>query len=537
MSKKVYAKDWLRYKPYSDHSNVDYQYIEVANRINKILQKVSFLKNQLQLDEDDVVELAVFLTCYLEDVVSETNVWNTFIAIHKEKYRKSLPFYSTKNYTEGEINLVDIQFLIWYFLNLDYPERFLSPYDGYLEYLAEDVFLVLDYEFDYVDENIRLKECFILHQNSDYYEARRKIQFVLFESYLFKIDAGAEINEKVNEILEEHNEKNNREKATIIDQLVYSTTDKVSNLYNTKLLAMRGKEWLAEIIGSSNSMYETVKNISNKISGYFLYKGENKSSIHFQHIASDVIFDLTKESFDAKFKLSDDNVYYLEMVLWKNEWTFSGVAYVTDFDANLILDEKNDTLKINAGNQYDEKYQLEAKNALKIQEDAFVRIFKSHILFVDAKDVQKTLNRFTNEFNISLSTNEEEHQQTIEEAKNRMRQKGYFGEDSSFDKKEEGNFVVYFNPSSGIEIFKDICNIFPDKNNQFYEREDEQDIKMFLFSPIYSKELTEYFIENYAHKLDYFKTGTGKKYLNDLDFLLRFWKNENYHSKPSITLL
>ena len=156
---------------------------------------------------------------------------------------------------------------------------------------------------------------------------------------------------------------------------------------------------------------------------------------------------------------------------------------------------------------------------------------------MEAKDLQPTLDKFMNSFNQSLSKDEEDHKQKLEESKQRHREKGYFGEDRKIDSFEEGDYVVYYNPNSGIEIFNNICSIFPDKNNPFYEGEVQDKIKMFLFSPIYSKELTEYFIEKHASTFDYFKTGAGEKYLKDFDFLLRFWKNEKYYSKPSITYL
>lgn len=533
MSKKVYLKDWLKYKPYDRHSNEDTQYLEIANKINKVLLKVSFLKNQIHLSEEDIVELSVFLTCYLEDLVSDTNVWNTFISIHKEKYNKHLPFYNTTNYLEGEVNHIDIKFLIWYFLNLKNLERFLSPFDGYLDYLAEDIFEILNFEFDYVDENERLKDYFTLPPNSDYYQTRRLMQFVLFESYLLKIDAGDKLSKKILELLSEYGDTN----GEFLNQMVYSNTDSISNSYSTKLLAMKGKNWLAAIIGSDHQLYNAIQNISDKISSFFLYKGENKKCIHFQHIASDVIFDLTKESFNANFDLSEDKIYYLEMVFWNKEWTFSGISFVKDFDADLILDEKNDMLKINLGTQFDKQIQKESKGAVESQGASFIKIFNSPILFIEEKDLQLTLDKFMNSYNQSLSKDEEDHKQKLEESKQRHREKGFFAEDSKIDSFEKGDCVVYYNPNSGIEMFNNICSIFPDKNNPFYEGEDEDEIKMFLFSPIYSKELTEYFIEKYASTFDYFKTGTGEKYLKDFDFLLRFWKNEMYYSKPSITHL
>jgi hypothetical protein len=44
-----------------------------------------------------------------------------------------------------------------------------------------------------------------------------------------------------------------------------------------------------------------------------------------------------------------------------------------------------------------------------------------------------------------------------------------------------------------------------------------------------------YCLDNCKEKLDFFKTEFGLIVLNDLDFLLRFWKHRNYHSVPTIT--
>lgn len=52
-----------------------------------------------------------------------------------------------------------------------------------------------------------------------------------------------------------------------------------------------------------------------------------------------------------------------------------------------------------------------------------------------------------------------------------------------------------------------------------------------------STELAMYCIDNCKTSLSFFKEGINKKYLDDIDFLLRFWKRENYHSKPSITYM
>ena len=50
-----------------------------------------------------------------------------------------------------------------------------------------------------------------------------------------------------------------------------------------------------------------------------------------------------------------------------------------------------------------------------------------------------------------------------------------------------------------------------------------------------STELVMYCIDNCKAELPFFNEEIGKEYLEDIDFLLRFWKRNNYHSKPLIT--
>jgi hypothetical protein len=50
-----------------------------------------------------------------------------------------------------------------------------------------------------------------------------------------------------------------------------------------------------------------------------------------------------------------------------------------------------------------------------------------------------------------------------------------------------------------------------------------------------STELAMFCIDNCKNKLSFFNKGIEKKYLDDIDFLLRFWKKDYYHTKPSIT--
>ena len=96
--------------------------------------------------------------------------------------------------------------------------------------------------------------------------------------------------------------------------------------------------------------------------------------------------------------------------------------------------------------------------------------------------------------------------------------------------------LVFFNPGSGVEMAFGISSAFPDPNNPFYDAEmSREDTLSLLFSREFSKELVLYCVEQYGEQLPFFQEDPGRKYLQDLDFLLRFWKVENYHTKPQIT--
>lgn len=72
-------------------------------------------------------------------------------------------------------------------------------------------------------------------------------------------------------------------------------------------------------------------------------------------------------------------------------------------------------------------------------------------------------------------------------------------------------------------------------NPYFKEEDSEEHVMRLLMDESLSTELVMYCIDNCKTKLSFFPKGVGKKYLEDIDFLLRFWKKENYHTIPSIT--
>ena len=261
----------------------------------------------------------------------------------------------------------------------------------------------------------------------------------------------------------------------------------------------------------------------------------DKENIFLEHIASGKKFNLTKKSFDHSEMLKEiDSILFMGIVNWRNEWWFSGVFFQINYNADLILDEKNSIESRIAVNFLDHQ----TKDMDDILEKQ-LKVFKAfnndmQIAFMDSKKVESFIKDYIEFYNNYLNISDKEK----EEAKLRAKNEGYFGKE--FEVKTLSEFsesgLVFFNPKSGTEIALAINSAFPLKSNPFYnENESEEHIMNLFFAEDLSTELAMYCVNNFRTKLPLFKGAEGQLYLDNIDFLLRFWKRGNYFSKPSIS--
>ncbi len=531
MGKKIYIKDWLVLKPYEQQTVTDSYYLKLSNEVKSaILSNKQSWTLLLHLDDEEINTLSCFLTSYFEDLISGTNIWNTFVRLHQKLYKKKLPFYILDYYYEEEINIQDISLLIWYFLNGVQEEKFIAPYNDFIIETAKNVTKVFEDAWEYAPENKYLKSFYTIGDNeTDFYIARALIDKIIFQSYLFYPDTLMKLLEQQFEIIGECKDKNN------LMSFLNEARDSLLHGAYTRLLGLKGKEWVAEILGPEHPMYRSFLNISQKITGFFLYKKQDDNYVIIEHIASGKAFELTKKSFDYAHTLNEvDTILFLGIVQWKGEWWFSGVFSSQPFNADLILDEKNSLTSRMAVNFLDHQSK-DTEEILKMQCDAFKIYTKGEkIAFLPTGKLEDFNKEFIECYNKALNLSEKES----EDAQQRLKNDGFLNtnnEKMDFSTMPE-SCLVFFNPKSGVEIALDVNSAFPSDNNPYFDKENsEKHILRVLIDDSISTELAMYCIENGKNKLPLFKKGVGKMYLKDIDFLLRFWKKDNYQTKPSIT--
>lgn len=527
---RIFIDDWLIIKPYEKQVPSDSYYLSLCNKVKNRIADAPALSITPLNNEDDLNSLCCFLVSYLEDFISDAGIWSSFVNKHLELYKKPLPFYNLDDYYTDDINLQDISFLIWYFIHCIQEGMFIKPTSLLIVETAEKVYNLFEEEFDNAPVNDSLKSFYQVEETeTDYYEVRAIIQNLLFRSYLFHFDTGLILHALQEETIEKY-EKDENLLSYLNDNL-----DSATHSFCTKLLSLRGNEWAAIHCGRQHQLYNDLNQISPKVQGYFQYKGQNDTHIFLQHIATEKMFEMTKESYDKtdSFLIVDD-LFYLGLVKWRNEWWFTGHLFGTGFDADLILDEKN---SIESRKALDFLIPVEeTSRELQRQKKVFLEFNgNSLIAFFPADKINDFINEFMAYYNDSLKLTDE----LIEESKKRLRSKGFFGGPPhkliGFSPETKSG-LVFFNPDSGLEVVFNINSAFPDKKNPYYNKKDADDhFKHLLFSRELSTGLIQHCVN--THRGQFKNNEFITNYSDDWDFLLRFLKVDHYHATPSITLV
>ncbi len=81
--KKIFIKKWLQMKPYDKQVKTDIYFLNLANRVKKIiLVDNSFMRVTDLIPENEIDTLSCLIASYFEDKLSDTNIWNTFIRLN-----------------------------------------------------------------------------------------------------------------------------------------------------------------------------------------------------------------------------------------------------------------------------------------------------------------------------------------------------------------------------------------------------------------------------------------------------------------------
>lgn len=137
----------LRQPSFPEQTETDAFYLDVANQLLSAFGSLRFAHD---MPEGLQSRMALSLTDYLQDVVSDAGLWRSFVDANRILYGYSVPFHPIpEEYVDYELNREDVRFLVWYVTAMLWEEkRHIYPHDAALLEFADTCFEVLDRVYD-----------------------------------------------------------------------------------------------------------------------------------------------------------------------------------------------------------------------------------------------------------------------------------------------------------------------------------------------------------------------------------------------------
>jgi len=493
---KIYQKDWVALHPLSLQSSTDFYYIQLSNRILKLLEEniaVNEFSSSLKR------QFAIVAAAYFEDVISNIGVWKGFRQIHFDKYGRYLPFLeTTDDYYLDEINPEDIQFLIWSILQFDVIEneelRFLNIENPIISYVSLIIYEILDKEYESAPENEAFYNA--VHSPrlaSDFYLFREFVKWIHSKSYLSGLYPEKLINsqkEKLKNSTDDYFKKNyNAINYAISNSMIFTSP--------CSPLAISSTEWFAEIT-TDIKVKEIAKSLEYKKTANYLIVDFDEDVIKVKQIDDQsVMLDLDANSLESKEPFKTSNTVTCELAYFDRKWQVNGMA------AFGLVDDKNNL-------KQDNLKQNEIESKIHTYQTTLTKNNGSPIAFFkNAKELATFL--------LKLFPDSPRDQLYPKDMKN------------------DENIVVFTHPTLGLVMLPDMATLIKSKNNSLYNNRDASDHAISILCGAYvcPRVLLEYLITNNLIPDAYINSLKGTEYgrklvQKNLDFIIRFFQPELY---------
>jgi len=539
---------WLSFHPYNRAQHCDHYYLKLCKEIYDLFRDENFPDDELAISDEEKMDLACFLVCYFEDVISGPGLWRAFTIQVNKFYGKFLPFFDLDpdEYYPDEINPEDIYFLMWYYLSMVHcNDQLISPMIYERLDQSERIFEILEREYEAAPNNYKLKQLLhVIPEEYDFYIIREKLKWIMLDSWLHHF-LGEKFMDLNKDLLPgERNEPIPEETRSLY---LMDAMDSYIHLTYTPLLARQGKEWLAYILGKDHPLFRPLLEMGEKKSGFYLYLGKEGDHQLFRYIATGTELRVHAGSMEVPDGSKPGrSIMYGGFVKWKDKWWFTGAQLVWGEDDNLIRNEQ----------ESEESKRLFKDPAVQKEENR--QIFNSFLnfnkgtplAFVENVEAAKVFIRDLLVFHDRSTRRSARWGQ-----KGRRKPGRGVGEDFEHkipepdvvtidsipgDDADEVDTttipgMIYCDPETGIELVFGYNDLIPDSRNTWYAEdgngEDRAGAAMMMMESQYiSGNWMKYLVSSYdLPGLDFPGPDGQDLLLDNLDFMLRFWKRKDYY--------
>lgn len=128
----ITAIDLQKRHPWNQVYLTDFAYTHLANHIYSVLEKdLEFM------GKEATIQVALGMTLYMEDLISDTHQMEAFLRLYKQRYGYFLPFYETKGEDDPAAELDKMRFVLWHCSCAERHGSVLNPMNFGITNMAE----------------------------------------------------------------------------------------------------------------------------------------------------------------------------------------------------------------------------------------------------------------------------------------------------------------------------------------------------------------------------------------------------------------
>lgn len=392
----IIVKDWLALKPYTNHTNYDLYYVDIANTILEELCKYSDEIKLYDLDNDNLKKLSCILTSYFEDYISSIGLWRTFTQNNMDLHGYYLPFYDLKDYEFDGINKQDIMYLCWQYLVSLYEDFIFIPDNQWFKKIAYEVYTLFKSEEHEAYNTDYYETFFAIPDKLDFFTFKIKLHWLAMKSYLIGVHFQDDYDYVVEDILSEVKKSQQEYKLENINQMTYTMLNDYLHTKKSCFNAMSAPEWFSKLADCSPEKREEIYQLQYPHAGWYECKLQDKKYFYFNNIVNNKEYKVLLISVNGR-KLDNKMINNTTLIKWDKEW------WVTGTIIGAVRTEKEI-----------EKYKAKPitnswildKNIVKAKEDYNTKLmanFKSHykqpfVVTKNFKEAENVLNQVTKYF-------------------------------------------------------------------------------------------------------------------------------------------
>jgi hypothetical protein len=514
---QVYMIDWLKLKPYPN-PNLKYDtfYVNLCNVVYEMLKEEEDFFDDIDMEREQIKQLACMIISYYEDFISEIGIWKAFTEHNRTIIGEYIPFYTTDDYDSEYINWQDIAYLIWHYATKWYDERiFPADYEVFVD-LGKEIFETLEEYIDDSPTTTYYDDLFTIEGDSNYFDFKTTLNWFSLEGYTVGIEFGNNIKRQIDDLSFTY------KMHPHFDMMMYQVKEEFLYRKRSSFGALNAPEWLANVYRCDEDKKVEIRALSKRHSKYFVYEGiESKDFYKFRHYITQREYLVYRDSFQkGKAKITEGDIIEMNLVRWDEKWWLSGtmMAYSEKSAEKALKEAKLKPIE----NPWilDEKTLTDKKQTSIDMEKAFLQLYGKRLkLCRSVEELQSVLE--------AMSEQNAKNKGTYDAyMKNKKEKISYSKNLQKSLEQQLGNsndLAVFFLKEQGTQMLEGAKETIEALKAKTLPKEDSTELFISL-SNGYHPQVAQYFLEEYPTK-NIKMPGSSK--INALKNMPYYWR---FHS-------